>query len=453
LNLLLQYLIYLIIGLLTIGIPAVYWWSYRSRSHKAAEIHRQSIEAGLNEPPSLHPLIDNLRCIGSGACVQSCPEGAILGLVKNKAVLIQATRCIGHGECAAACPTMAIKLVFGSAERGVDIPEVNADFETSASGIYIAGELGGMGLIRNAVTQGQQAASAIAKSLKSEKRSARQSKESADDVLHDLLIIGAGPAGIAAGLQAHLDGLKILILDQSQFGGTILHYPRRKLVMTQPMEFPGFAKERRREFLKEELLEKLASYIKDSQLPILEQHCVESISGKSDDFKVSAKSIESGQRILSARRVLLSIGRRGSPRQLDIPGEDQTHVYYSLLEPEIFTGDRCVVIGGGDSAIECALQLAEIDGPPVRLVYRGDSFYRARAENRQKLTASIEQQKIITHTQSKALAITQTDLEIESTKGIENFAADAVFILIGGVLPTALLESAGVRVTRKYGDI
>src|SRR5215831_11149816 len=133
----------------------------RRAKHKLAD----AVRLELNVPTSLHPVIDPDVCIGSGSCITACPEGKILGLVDGVATLLNASKCIGHGKCAAECPVDAIKLVFGSAERGVDLPEVDEFFETSRAGVHIVGELAGMGLIKNALTQGLQVAARFKESI------------------------------------------------------------------------------------------------------------------------------------------------------------------------------------------------------------------------------------------------------------------------------------------------
>ncbi len=130
----------------------------RSRATK-----EEAAEAGLLEPASLHPKFDPAKCLGCGACVRACPEGNIIGLINGKAELVEPAHCIGHGACREACPYDAITLVFGTERRGVDIPHVRPDFQTNIPGIFIAGELGGMGLIRNAIEQGSQAIDSIRK--------------------------------------------------------------------------------------------------------------------------------------------------------------------------------------------------------------------------------------------------------------------------------------------------
>ncbi|MCK7519123.1 MAG: 4Fe-4S dicluster domain-containing protein [Ignavibacteriales bacterium] len=113
----------------------------------------------------LHPVVDVNRCIQTGACVAACPEHDIIGIRNGKATIINASQCIGHGACFHACPTEAISFRIGTEKSGVELPHVNQNFETNVPGIYIAGELGGMGLIKNAVEQGRQAVENIVKSI------------------------------------------------------------------------------------------------------------------------------------------------------------------------------------------------------------------------------------------------------------------------------------------------
>ena len=208
---------------------------------------KAATEAGMLEPPTLHPEIDPTICIGCKSCVVACPEQdahAVLGMIGKKARLIGPSDCIGHGACKTVCPVNAITLVFGTSTRGVDIPVVKPNFETDMPGIFIAGELGGMGLIRNAIEQGRQAMQSIGELLK-----AGHNNEL------DLVIIGAGPAGFAATLGAKVDSLKSVTVEQEELGGTVAHFPRRKLVMTQPAELPIIGKTTFKEVQKEELIE------------------------------------------------------------------------------------------------------------------------------------------------------------------------------------------------------
>ncbi|WP_372604444.1 NAD(P)-binding domain-containing protein, partial [Actibacterium sp.] len=300
---------------LTYGLPlAVVWGIFiylRRKSEKRAMARlEESNAAGLNRPASLHPLIDPFLCLGCGACVRACPEGDILGLINGKAQLLEPSNCIGHGACATACPLDAITLVFGTAERGVEIPEVGPDFQTNVPGIYIAGELGGMGLIRNAIEQGRQAVGYIRD---------QRGRASGDQL--DLVIVGAGPAGFAAALAAKEAGLNFTILEQESLGGTVAHFPRGKLVMTAPAELPIYGMAKFRETSKEDLLQFWQDVAAQTGLTISYEEQVEEIQPAGDGF-----TLRTTRGSYDTRSVLLAIGRRGTPRKLEVPGEDQAKV-------------------------------------------------------------------------------------------------------------------------------
>jgi len=178
-------LIYSSTAILCFGIVYIYLHK-KSRESKIVDAKiEKAREEGLHEPVSLHPVVDVSTCIGTGACVAACPEKDILGIRNGKATIINASRCIGHGACFHACPTEAISLRIGTEKRGLDLPHISQTFETNVPGIFIAGELGGMGLIKNAVEQGRQAVENIVRSLDRNHQAS-----------YDLIIIGAGPAGI-----------------------------------------------------------------------------------------------------------------------------------------------------------------------------------------------------------------------------------------------------------------
>ena len=163
------------------------WTLFRRIKHKDSQRSTEKMQAANAtgaEPATLHPLIDYNKCLGCGTCVTACPEGDVLGIINDKAFLVTPSHCIGHGACKSACPQDAITLVFGTARRGVDIPVVKPNFETNVPGIFIAGELGGMGLIRNAIEQGRQAMEYVIK-----KPGVGQGNAL------DVVIVGAGPAG------------------------------------------------------------------------------------------------------------------------------------------------------------------------------------------------------------------------------------------------------------------
>lgn len=408
----------------------------RHRERRAVKTLRDAAGSGLMEPVSLHPIIDVSRCFGCGNCTRACPEGDVLGLVEGRSVLVDPTRCIGHGACAEVCPSNAITLVFGSERRGVDIPWVSPEFESSIPGIYIAGELGGMGLIRNAMEQGRQAVTAIRKHL-----GPRRGQHL------DLVIVGAGPAGIAASITAKSKGMRYATLEQDTLGGTVAHFPRRKLVMTAPVTLPIVGKIKFREASKERVLGLWQTLVARAGIKITYGQSVTEIVRKGERFEVVTKS---GKR-LKTRAVLLAIGRRGSPRRLGVPGEDLPKVVYRLTEPEQYRGQRVVVVGGGDSAVEAALMLAAERGTQVTLCYRGKAFNRIKHKNRQKLEGAAARNRLKLALEANVTHIRGADISMDVKGKAYKLPNDAVIICAGGVLPTSFLQSIGLRIDTKYG--
>jgi thioredoxin reductase/NAD-dependent dihydropyrimidine dehydrogenase PreA subunit len=392
--------------------------------------------AGLSEPPSLHPIVDPARCIGCGACTRACPEGNVLGLIAGKAELIEPASCIGHGACKTACPTGAITLVFGTATRGVEIPNVSPTFESNVRGIFIAGELGGMGLIANAIEQGRQAMEAIA----------RLDGLGQRDRL-DVVIVGSGPAGLAASLAARKQGLAFVTLEQSSFGGTVAHFPRGKIAMTRPAELPLHGKVRFRKVRKERLLGLWREVAQRHRLPLRFGERVEGIERQSDGSFLVA----TGKAHYSSRAVLLAIGRRGSPRRLGVPGEDLAKVVYTLVDPAQYRGQNVLVVGGGDSAIEAAAALAREPDTAVTVALRGADFLRAKPANHRRIEALCERRRVRLLPESNVLAINGDSVDLAVQGRRARLPNDAVVVCAGGLMPGAFLARLGVEVEMKYG--
>lgn len=421
---------------------AVWAWLDKARSRRAKAVLEDNLQAGLNEPSSLHPVIDPNKCLGCASCVHACPEKTVLGVIDGEAMLIDPTACVGHGACQTACPTDAISLVFGSATRGVEIPVLTPDFETSVPGIYIAGELGGMGLIRNAIEQGRQAIAAIAA------RTAQLKKRNATDMADvlDVAIIGCGPAGIAASLGAMEHRLTFVTLDQASLGGTVAHFPRGKLVMTAPATLPIIGKVRFGEVSKEKLLAFWQDVLARTGLTPRFEEQVTGIIQADGVFDITTSK---GR--YRASSILLAIGRRGTPRPLGVQGEGLPKVVYHLIDPEQYAGQRVLVVGGGDSALEAASRIAEQPGTHVTLSYRGAAYGRARAKNRDTVQDLAAQGRIEECLNSQVSEI-QEDRVILNCNGAPRILPnDAVIICAGGLLPTQFLHDIGVAIEVKYG--
>lgn len=414
----------------------VYFYNRRMRkTQMALRTLMEEEKAGGVGPVSLHPLIDVTRCIGCGACVNACPENQVLGLIDNKAVLIRPSHCIGHGACKAACPADAITLVFGSATRGVDIPVVSPDFETNVPGLYIAGELGGMGLIRNAVEQGRQAMDSI-----------RRKRGRGEGGQLDVLVVGAGPAGFSASLAAMQHKLRCVTLEQDSLGGTVAHFPRGKLVMTSPMDIPLVGKVRMSETSKEALLKLWQDIEQKTGIRINYHERVDRIEPIANGFRVT-----SSRATYQVRSVLLAIGRRGTPRKLDVPGEELSKVVYRLIDPEQYRGQHVLVVGGGDAALEAAASIADETDAKVTLSYRSESFSRAKEKNRRRLDDLVGCGRVQVLMKSNVKLIQPDRIFLEQEGKLLQLRNDAVIVCAGGVLPTAFLLQAGIAVETKYG--
>lgn len=424
-------------GLLLAAIVVGYVRRQRRIDARHRRVQEEAMAAGMTEPASLHPLIDASKCLGCGACVKACPEQPhheVLGLIGGKAVLVGPTDCIGHGACKVVCPFDAITLVFGTERRGLDIPVLKPTFESNVPGIYVAGELGGMGLIKNALMQGQQALEAIAKS--GSKRPGAL----------DVLIIGAGPAGLAASLAAKKMGLSYQTVEQDSLGGAVFQYPRGKLVMTAPVDLPIVGKVQFRNTSKEELLKFWTDACKRHDLKIRYRERVESMENKGGAFHVRTST----QQYIAAT-VLLAIGRRGTPRKLGVPGEELPKVVYRLIDPEQYRGQQVMVVGGGDSALEAAASIAELGDTSVMLSYRGEAFQRAKKRNRERVDQASIQGRLKVLLNSQIREIRPDEVVLKQSGQEMRVSNDAVIVSAGGILPNDFLRSIGIEVETKYG--
>jgi thioredoxin reductase (NADPH) len=419
-------------AVLVAAIVLPYFLLFRSRNRRDRERKAEASRLGTDRPTAQYPFIDAAHCIGCGACVAACPEYDVLGVVGGTATVINGMRCVGHSACERACPTGAIEVGLGDIKSRTDIPVTDEWHETNVPGLFVVGELGGLALIKNAVGQGQRAVERIAM---------RARRTGAPDGVIDVIVVGAGPAGLSAALAAVEHKLSHVVLEQeADLGGTVLHYPRRKLVLVQEVDLPMGGRLKEAEYAKEQLLDLMQRLIVQAALAIRFGERVEDITRGDGIFEA-----RTSRGIHRARALILALGRRGSPRKLGVPGEDLPKVMYKLLDAESYQGQRILVVGGGDSAVEAAVGLSRQGKNQVALSYRREKIVRIKRANEERLAPLARSQRVRLLLPSEVRAIHGDTVDLSVGTDEMALPNDYVFVFAGGEAPLPLLRRAGVR--------
>jgi putative YpdA family bacillithiol system oxidoreductase len=394
-------------------------------------------ENGSGEGPK-HAIVRADLCVGCGTCVAVCPEPGAIFLV-DKVARVDLDRCKGHGQCATACPIGAILVTSGAAVQRLEVPDLTPNFETNVPGLYVVGELGGRGLIKNAVNEGKLAVEHVARSL-----GRRPGARPAVDGVADVLIVGSGPAGLSAGLEAVRQGLSYRVLEQGTLADSIAKYPRKKLLLAEPLRVPLYGDLWVSDASKEELLQVWQNLIARSGLRVTTGQRATEVARENGTFRV-----QTTDRSFQARRVVLAMGRRGTPRRLGVPGEELDKVFYDIIEMEAFAGQRLLVVGGGDSAVESAVGLAHQPGTHVTLSYRGERFERVKPRNREKLDALAQAGRIDVLLGSQVREIKRGEVALDHQGTVRLLHNDTVIVRIGGEASYPFLQRIGVRIVPK----
>jgi putative YpdA family bacillithiol system oxidoreductase len=420
------------------GIICFFFLTIYLRSQKKKEARaREAAEKGKlfsEGPKAQHPQIDANYCIGCGTCTSVCPEGDVLAMIAGKAVIVNGHKCIGHGLCADACPVGAIKMVMASPSMTADMPHLTPQYETTVPNLFIVGELGGLALIKNAVNQGRDCVDTIAARLKAN-GSARPIPG-----VHDVLVIGAGPAGISASLRAIEHKLNYLTIERDEIGGTVAKYPRQKLVMTSPVEFPMYGKFNKMQLSKENLLAFWDMILNRSDFNVSTGEKVEDIK-KGEDNIFTVATVNNQYR---ARAVILALGRAGEPKKLGLKGEELPKVMYRLIEADHYINKKILVVGGGDSAVEAAMGLAHQAGNQVTLSYRSERFGRIKERNAQRIEDCMRSGKMKVLFNSNPVEFKPESVVVEVKGSVQEIPNDFVWIFAGGTPPNAFLKKIGV---------
>jgi thioredoxin reductase/NAD-dependent dihydropyrimidine dehydrogenase PreA subunit len=421
--------------LVVAAVVVPYVLAFRRARRTGRERLAEATRLGVDRPVAQYPFVDPMRCIGCGSCVEACPEGDVLAVVGGTARVVNALRCIGHGRCEIACPVAAIEVGLGDVKSRADIPLLDAHQQSlSVPGLFVAGELGGLALVRNAIAQARTAVEHAA-------QLAPRARLAGDGDAVDLAIVGSGPAGLAAAANARLLGLSHVVLEQEQdLGGTIFHYPRRKLVLVQAIEMPILGRIREDEYEKEHLLALLQKLVREAPLDVRFGERVEDVQREDGLF-----AVRSASGVTQARFVLLALGRRGTPRKLGVPGEELPKVMYRLVDAESYQDRKILVVGGGDSAVEAAIGLARQRGNKVSLSYRREKLVRIKKKNEDRIAQLLASGRIEGLLPSEVDRIDAGSVNLKTPSGPREIANDYVFVFAGGEPPFGLLKKAGVR--------
>ncbi len=424
--------------LIAAAVTGFFVYLYSKSLKKRDRLAREAAEKGKlfsDGPKGQHPHIDTTYCIGCGTCTSVCPEGDVLAMLAGKAVIVNGHKCIGHSLCAEACPVGAITMVMASPSMGADMPFLTPEYETSIPNLFIVGELGGLALIKNAVNQGRDCIDTIAGRLKS-----GATAGSAPGV-YDVLIVGAGPGGISASLRAIETKLNYVTLERDEIGGTVAKFPRQKLVMTSPVEFPMYGKFKKTELSKENLLAFWDMVLNRADFNAVTGEMVDDIKRSADGiFTVTTPNNQ-----YRARAVILALGRNGTPRKLGVKGEELPKVMYRLIEADHYINKRILVVGGGDSAVEAAMGLAHQQGNQVTLSYRKESFGRIKERNATHMADCMRNGKVKVLFNSNPVEFKPDAATVEVSGELQEIANDFVWIFAGGSPPTDFLKKIGVN--------
>jgi thioredoxin reductase (NADPH) len=426
--------------LITFALPAILLAFFLLQYHRARK-KRDAMALASSEkgkmhssgPQSQHPHVNMTYCIGCAACTMICPEGDVLVMLGGKAVIANGHKCIGHSLCAESCPVGAITMVMASPSVGADNPYLTPEYETTIPNMFIVGELGGLALIKNAVNQGRDCVDTITKRLS-------EAPKPEPDV-YDVVVVGSGPSGISAALRAAENKLNYVILEQEEMlGGTVAKYPKQKLVMTSPWQFPTYGKFKKTEVSKEELIAFWESVMKRADFKAKTGEKVTDIKkGEDGTF-----TVVSGKGQHRTRAVVLALGKMGSPRKLGVKGEELPKWMYRLIEADHYINKQIIVVGGGDSAVEAAMGLGSQVGNKVMLSYRKDAFARIKERNTQRIQEAMQKGTVNVVFNSAPVEIKPDSVMLEVNGKVDEVPNDFVWVFAGGEPPTAFLKKIGI---------
>jgi thioredoxin reductase (NADPH) len=443
-----------VFGLLSLATLGMFAHSVAARRKEKKEEAQRKAKSTASAGEKYDVLINYNKCVPIGACVKACPFDVLAmvphpdrgGKVLPKAVNLE--QCKACRACEESCGVKAIQVVTaGESAAALSLPEIDANYESNVPGLYVIGEAAGKPLVKNANNLGFH----VVNHMLTDGLAPGHAQSAGLD--YDVIVLGAGPAGLSAAVSAKKVGLRALLLERHEaFANTHRKdYPKGKEVIAEPIDVQSLGHLPIFTATKEEVLAAWGAVIEKEQLDIRYHTRIESIERDDSGFTVLTDSAR-----YDALRVVIATGARGSPRRLAVPGAELPHVRYALEDANEFANVACVVVGGGDNALETAIFLSDAQRGKkgsVALVYRGNSFKRARAEARAEVEARAKAGRLTVHLDTNPIEIRANTIALEKKGGAKlDVRADAVFTMLGAEPALDFLSRIGVKIVQKPAD-
>lgn len=317
------------------------------------------------------------------------------------------------------------------------LPEVESDGSTAVVGLYVVGDLTGIPLLKFSSDTGARVVQKIVGEASFQSRKVQ-------DGVYDVAIVGGGVSGMAAALEAKKQGLSFVVLESAEPFATVVNFPKGKPIYTYPTEMKpeGDLQFGDDDDVKERLLETLQKKTAGIETVTGSAECVKR---EGDVLRVVVAEGED----LRAHRVVVAIGRSGNFRQLGVPGEDLNKVYNRLHDPKDYAGQNVLVVGGGDSALEAVIAIAECGGL-VTLSYRREAFSRPKPENVSRLETLKKAGDVRVLMKSDVLTVGDASVEVNTVEGVETIENDVVFTMLGREAPLDFFRRSGVPIRGEW---